>query len=90
MAGAFAEPLTAGLNGNLVGLYLVGSYVLGDLQHDSDVDFLAVLGAEPSRADIEHLRSLHTWMCSRYPERRFEGFYAFSQRVLESALALPH
>lgn len=75
MAASFAERLAAVLNGRLVGVYLVGSYALGDLQRESDVDFLAAVeGGVPSTA-VEQLRSLHALMTSSYPHRPFDGFY---------------
>lgn len=75
MAASFADRLTALLNGDLVGLYLVGSYALGDLQRDSDVDFMAVLANPLVPAIVEELRALHASMSSSYPGRPFEGLY---------------
>jgi predicted nucleotidyltransferase len=75
MAASFAERLAAILGDRLIGVYLVGSYVLGDLQDDSDVDFVAVVDGGVSQAMVGQLESLHSWMGSKYPRRSFEGFY---------------
>src|SRR5438309_633657 len=75
MASAFGERLRAGFGGDLVGLYLVGSYVLGDLQAEGDVDFIAVMCGERAAARLADLRAIHSWMSLTYPQRPFEGLY---------------
>ncbi len=42
-AARFAGRLSDALGDRMVGLYLVGSFALADLQPDSDLDFVAVL-----------------------------------------------
>ena len=79
MAATFAERLAAVLNGRLVGVYLVGSYALGDLRRESDVDFLAAVEGGVPSTGVEQLRSLHALMASRYPQRPFDGFYVDPQ-----------
>jgi Domain of unknown function (DUF4111)/Nucleotidyltransferase domain len=47
------------LEGNFVGLYLTGSFALGDFDADSDVDFLVVTGTDPSAAQESAIRAMH-------------------------------
>lgn len=75
MSAAFAQRLAPVLGDRLVGVYLVGSYALGDMQPGSDVDFMAVIAGDVTVSDIGQLRDLHAWMASTYPERPLEGFY---------------
>jgi hypothetical protein len=75
MAAAFGERLSSVLGDRLVGLYLVGSYVLRDLQAESDVDFIAVLSGDTPRIAMDELSSLLEWMKATFQSRSFEGFY---------------
>lgn len=47
------------LSDNLVGLYLQGSFAVGDFDLHSDVDFIAVVGDELHPAEIQELQILH-------------------------------
>lgn len=75
VAASFAERLAAVLKDGLVGVYIVGSYALGDLQRDSDIDFVAAVEGDLSPSTVEELRSLHAWMTSTCPRPPLEGFY---------------
>ena len=76
MSASFADRLGLVLGDRLVGVYLVGSYALGDMQAGSDVDVIVVVGGTVTDPDVSKLRELHAWMASTYPARPFEGFYA--------------
>ncbi len=78
MAAVFAARLAPVLDDGLVGLYLVGSYALRDLQAESDIDFVAVVSVDVSAAAVSALGSLHAWMSSTYPGLPLEGFYVHS------------
>ena len=75
--------LTAGIRGalgaNLLGLYLWGSYAVGDFDPRlSDVDIVAVLGEDVSAGEYAALDSLHHDLAARYPDwkGRIEVAYA--------------
>ncbi len=57
------------LGDQLLGLYLHGSWVLGDFDaRRSDLDLLAVLADDPSARTAEVLRSLHDRLAADHPE----------------------
>lgn len=47
------------LGGDLVGLYLVGSFAVGDADEHSDVDFIAVTNDDVSDGQLARLQALH-------------------------------
>jgi predicted nucleotidyltransferase len=47
------------LNENFVGLYIVGSFALGDFDTDSDADFLVVTHADVTEAQEAALQTMH-------------------------------
>jgi predicted nucleotidyltransferase len=49
----------ATLGDNLCGVYLQGSFALGDFDEDSDVDFLVVTHGEVTDAQLAALRAMH-------------------------------
>ena len=54
---------------NLVGLYLYGSLVSGDFDHDiSDIDLLAVTSGDMSEKEFEALRNMHDDVVHAYKE----------------------
>jgi predicted nucleotidyltransferase len=55
----FLEAAGRILEGNFIGLYLTGSFALGDFDADSDVDFLVVTNTDPSTAQESALRAMH-------------------------------
>jgi predicted nucleotidyltransferase len=56
------------VGGRLLGLYVHGSFVLGDFQADrSDVDLLAVVADDPSDL-LEPLRAMHERLTADHPE----------------------
>ena len=73
----FVNEITAELNENLVGIYLVGSIASGDFDLDSDVDFLVVTNTELTEADMKPLQDIqikiHNIDC--YPAKHLEGSY---------------
>lgn len=60
--GVLAELVTgarAALGDGLCGVYLHGSFALGDADEHSDVDFLAVTADEPTDEEVARLQALH-------------------------------
>jgi hypothetical protein len=51
--------LAAALGDNLIGIYLQGSFALGDFTGHSDVDCLAVIGRDLEEREIEPFQALH-------------------------------
>jgi hypothetical protein len=70
-AAQFARRLSGVLGERMVGLYLVGSFALGDLQPDSDLDFLAVLADVDQPTDEARIGPLH----GDDSDHALEGFY---------------
>ena len=74
----FVDAIRSILAENLVGVYLTGSFALGDGDAASDCDFLVVTAGGLSRDDERSLRQLHeeipTW--TSYWAHNFEGSYA--------------
>src|SRR5919199_3043690 len=70
-AARFAGRLSGTLGHRMIGLYLVGSFALGDLQPGSDLDFVAVLADVDRPADEALIGPLH----SDDSEHALEGFY---------------
>lgn len=57
------------LRNDLRGLYVHGSWVLGDFDpRRSDLDLLAVLAADPTASTVEALRTLHERLAADRPE----------------------
>jgi streptomycin 3"-adenylyltransferase len=52
------------LNGNFVGLYLLGSLAIGDFDLTSDVDFMIVTKTELSDDELSRVQSCHTELLS--------------------------
>ena len=82
-AKALLEALTAGIRqavgSKLLGLYLWGSYVVGDFDpRRSDVDLVAALTADVSGEDFVALEAMHDALAHRFPawEGRVEVAYA--------------
>ena len=73
----FVDEISAELEENLVGIYLVGSIASGDFDLDSDVDFLVVTNTEITETNIKSLQDIqikiHEIDC--YPAKHLEGSY---------------
>jgi Domain of unknown function (DUF4111)/Nucleotidyltransferase domain len=66
------------LGANFSGLYLVGSFAVGDADEHSDVDFLAVANDRVTRDELDRLQALHERLY-RLPStwaQHLEGSYA--------------
>lgn len=70
-AARFAGRLSDAIGNRVVGVYLVGSFALGDLQPDSDLDFVAVLTDVNRPADEPLIGPLH----GDDGDHALEGFY---------------
>lgn len=75
------------LGAQLVGLYLQGSFALGDYDQDSDVDFIAVTEEAPTADDAETLAGMHERIFSLPSEwgRHLEGSYFSREQLLAPA-----
>ncbi len=73
------------LKDNLIGIYLQGSFAIGDFDIHSDADFITVTKNEPSESEVIALRKLHKRifeMKDKYPwAGHIEGSY-FSNDLL--------
>jgi hypothetical protein len=56
---AFVAGVRSALDAGLLGVYLVGSFALGDADEHSDVDFLVACSAELSEPQVVALQALH-------------------------------
>jgi nicotinamidase-related amidase len=74
------------LDGNLVGVYLVGSLAIGDFDLDSDVDFLVVTRDDITDEVAQMLQAMHKRIHRHgcYPAEHLEGSY-ISRAVLNRA-----
>lgn len=92
---ALLSDFTAGhkriLGDNLIGLYLQGSAAVGDMDENSDVDFIGVVQQEIEGAVLEDLREFQREIFDRTPDlhwaERLEGSY-FPLSILEDNSAL--
>ena len=77
------------LDGNLVGVYLVGSLATGDFDLDSDVDFLVVTQDDVAEEASRSLQAMHERIhgLGCYPAEHLEGSY-ISRAVLSRAEAI--
>ena len=74
------------LDGNVVGVYLVGSLATGGFDLDSDVDFLVVTQDEVAEEAAQSLQAMHERIhgLGCYPAEHLEGSYV-SRAVLNRA-----
>lgn len=65
------------LNDDLVGVYLQGSFAVGDFDEYSDCDFIIAIRRDPSESQLQNLREMHRRIFDRGTEwaRRLEGSY---------------
>jgi predicted nucleotidyltransferase len=78
------------LEGNLVGVYLQGSFAVGDFDELSDLDFMVATHNDIADEDLPPLQAMHAALHrlpGRWPER-LEGSYA-PQAVLRRLTAEP-
>ena len=66
------------LGDNFVGVYLQGSFAVGDADEDSDVDFLVAIVESPSEEKVTSLTAIHASLYERegYWPKHLEGSYA--------------
>ena len=76
--------LTSILGRKLHGIYLQGSFALGDFDEYSDVDFIAVLQNDLKPTEVEALQEMHPQIYDLGPEwaKHLEGSY-FPLSVLQ-------
>lgn len=75
---AFAQSLRASLGGRLIGVYLGGSFSMGDfVENVSDYDVLVVVADPLLPPDVAALSELHERVLATYPDAvHLEGDYA--------------
>ena len=74
---AFANAVHAVLGDRLVGVYLGGSYAMGDfIDGSSDYDLMVVVDAPLDRRDVEMLERAHATIAGLPGFERLEGDYA--------------
>lgn len=75
--GALLARLEESLGTKLIGIYLQGSFALGDFDEHSDVDFIVVLKSELSSREIDDLQRIHSDVYELGPEwaKHIEGSY---------------
>lgn len=74
--GTYLEIADSAAPGLVEGLYVVGSYALGDWQTDrSDIDIVAVTAEPATDADFGTLRRVHAWLAENQPRPRIDGPY---------------
>lgn len=78
VVSAFADNLRTTLGNRLIGVYLGGSFSMGDFVEDvSDYDVLVVVAEPLSPADLAALSALHERVLGMLPDAvRLEGDYA--------------
>ena len=79
----FAQEVHAALGENLVGVYLQGSFALGDADEHSDVDFIVVSRRGVGLEEHERLQAMHGRLF-KLPTpwaRHLEGSYASSDQI---------
>jgi hypothetical protein len=82
-----AARLKALLGDDLVGVYLQGSFAVGDFDGHSDVDFIAVIEEELTPPQVEALQAMHEQVYNLDSEwaKHLEGSY-FPKEVLKNPL----
>jgi predicted nucleotidyltransferase len=75
--GELVARLEKTLKDKLVGIYLQGSFALGDFDEHSDVDFIVVLDSELSSPEVDALQGIHGDIHGLGPEwaKHLEGSY---------------
>jgi hypothetical protein len=88
--GTFLEVADSVHPGLVEGLYVVGSYALGDWIHGaSDIDVVVVTAEPATDDDVGSLRTVHALLHERQPLPRIEGPYlAWGDFVVEPATGL--
>lgn len=72
----YMDLLAHELPGLVTGLYLHGSIALDAFnEHQSDIDFIALLSRRATATDIETLRAVHKTLASKYSRWALEGSY---------------
>ena len=65
------------LGDKLIGIYLQGSFAVGDFDEHSDVDFIAAIESEQTTTEVEELQRLHDRLYAYDSEwaKHLEGSY---------------
>lgn len=81
--GKLVDSVRAVLGDNLVGVYLQGSFALGDYDAHSDVDFLVAIEHDLSPVELRELGAMHEWLYGHDTEwaKRLEGSYVPADRL---------
>jgi hypothetical protein len=88
--GAFAAGLLAVFRERLNGVYLGGSYAMGDFTDSSDYDVLVVVEGDLSAGDLDALEALHERLDREDPDaQRLEVDYAPCHLLVPSGTTAP-
>ncbi len=81
-----AAGIQAAIGSNLIGVYLQGSFAVGDFDEHSDVDFIVALEDELAPAQVDRLQEVHAAVYAHPSEwaRHLEGSY-FPREILRDA-----
>jgi hypothetical protein len=78
----FTASAMAALGGDLLGLYVCGSLIMGDFQPaSSDIDFLAVTSQPLDKGDLPRVTGIHANLARKSFGDRLEGSYAAASRL---------
>ncbi len=87
--GTYLEAVDSCAPGLLEGLYVVGSYALGDWREDrSDIDVVAVTAEPASDDDAAHLRTAHALLAEVQPQPHVDGPYVAWGDLITPPVAL--
>jgi len=88
--GRYLEIADSAAPGLIEGLYVVGSYALGDwIEGTSDIDIVAVTAEPATDEDFGSLRTVHALVRQEMPEQHIDGPYlAWGDLIAEPATGL--
>lgn len=80
----FVDKLDSVFRSDLVGVYLQGSFAVGDFDSNSDVDFIVIIQKEITEKQLTELQEVHKkiFRQSSYWARHMEGSY-FPQKIIK-------
>jgi predicted nucleotidyltransferase len=77
-----AEDLSGILKGNFVGLYIMGSFVMGDWDPEtSDIDFIAVTRKRLSKIESVEIGKMHRELSKTVLGKKLDGAYVYLEQL---------